>query len=365
MKKIILLLSCIFVMTSMSAQTSFQELTLEKALEQAKVENKYVFVDCYTSWCGPCKMMAEKILPLKEVGEYMNGKFVCVKFDMEKGEGRAIQQKYRVSAYPTFLILDTDGSLLHAVVGGTATGEEFLEKVKIVFDDNSAGKLATEYDRGNRNMDFLLKYIKALVKSCDLEKAQKIAQDVVVALDDVEKCSEPYWFIYANRDLSPVGSGNMVYLLKHMEQFRKGVGRKEVDSVVADLFAVQLEDILRGRNKSATLADVEAAEKMLDSYKLIGQDYLYEYIALIKAVKTENTDETLRLCKGIFPKLSDQKIAYLYFSPLTMLQYKWNNKQKKELVALTKQLIDQVEMSQLKHSLKNFADTGIPHLGAK
>ena len=51
---------------------------LEKALEQAKVENKYVFVDCYTSWCGPCKMMAEKILPLKEVGEYMNGKFVCV-----------------------------------------------------------------------------------------------------------------------------------------------------------------------------------------------------------------------------------------------------------------------------------------------
>ena len=90
-----------------------------------------------------------------------------------------------------------------------------------------------------------------------------------------------------------------------------------------------------------------------------------EYIALIKAVKTENTDETLRLCKGIFPKLSDQKIAYLYFSPLTMLQYKWDNKQKKELVALTKQLIDQVEMSQLKHSLKNFADTGIPHLGAK
>ena len=47
-------------MTSMSAQTSFQELTLEKALEQAKVENKYVFIDCYTSWCGPCKMMAER-----------------------------------------------------------------------------------------------------------------------------------------------------------------------------------------------------------------------------------------------------------------------------------------------------------------
>ena len=169
MKKIILLLSCIFVMTSMFAQTSFQDLTLEKALDQSKVENKYVFVDCYTSWCGPCKMMAEKILPLKEVGEYMNGKFVCVKFDMEKGEGRAIQQKYRVSAYPTFLILDTDGNLVHAVVGGMATGDEFLAKVKIAFDENSAGKLGVEYENGNRNMDFLMRYIKALVQSCDVE----------------------------------------------------------------------------------------------------------------------------------------------------------------------------------------------------
>ena len=124
-----------------------------------------------------------------------------------------------------------------------------------------------------------------------------------------------------------------------------------------------MEDILRGRNKNATLADVEAAGKLLDTYKLTGQQYLYDYIALIKAIKEENTDETLRLCKNIFPKMPDEKIAYLYFSPLTTLQYKWNNKQKKELVAFTKQLIDQVEMSQLKHSLKNFADFGIPHLG--
>ena len=363
MKKIILLLSCIFVMTSMFAQTSFQELTLEKALEQAKVENKYVFVDCYTSWCGPCKMMAEKILPLKEVGEYMNGKFVCVKFDMEKGEGRTIQQKYRVSAYPTFLILDTDGNLVHVVVGGTATGDEFLAKVKIAFDENSVGKGGVEYELGNLNMDFLMRYIKALVQSCDLEKARKIAQDVLVALDEEEKCSEPYWFIYENLDLSPVGSGNMMYLLKHVEQFRKGVGVEKVDSVLGNLFAIQLEDILRGRNKNATLADVEAAGKLLDTYKLTGQQYLYDYIALIKAIKEENTDETLRLCKNIFPKMPDEKIAYLYFSPLTTLQYKWNNKQKKELVAFTKQLIDQVEMSQLKHSLKNFADFGIPHLG--
>ena len=121
MKKFVLLFTCMFITVFVFAQTNFQELTLAKALEKAKIENKYVFVDCYTSWCGPCKMMAADILPLKEVGEYMNATFVSVKFDMEKGEGRDIQQKYKVSSYPTFLVLNVDGSLLHAVVGASAT----------------------------------------------------------------------------------------------------------------------------------------------------------------------------------------------------------------------------------------------------
>ena len=79
MKKFVLLFTGMLMIVSVFAQTNFQELTLEKALEKAESEHKKVFVDCYTSWCGPCKMMAEKVLPLKEVGEYMNERFVCIK----------------------------------------------------------------------------------------------------------------------------------------------------------------------------------------------------------------------------------------------------------------------------------------------
>lgn len=362
MKRFILLFTCMFVMVSVFGQTNFQELTLEKALEKAKAENKYVFVDCYTSWCGPCKMMSEKILPLQEVGEFMNKQFVCVKFDMEKGEGRDIAKKFRVTSYPTFLVLKTDGSLLHRVIGGTRTGEEFIKKVEEGLNENSIGKLEAQYMNGNRNMDFLMKYIEALVQARDVEKAKGIAQEVLVSLDDEEKCSAPYWFIYQNRELSPVGSGNMMYLLKHVDKFRQGVGVEKVDAAVAGLFETQLEDILRGRNQNATLADVESAEKLLESYHLTGQEHLNGYIALIKAVMTESTDETLRLYKEMFPKMSDEKISYLYFNPMMMLGDKWDKKQKKELVTLTKQLAEQVQISQLKHSLTNFANTGIAML---
>ncbi|MDE5612365.1 MAG: thioredoxin domain-containing protein, partial [Odoribacter sp.] len=69
------------------AQTNFQELSLEEACKKAKAENKPVFLDCYTSWCGPCKMMANNVFTLKEAGDYFNQNFVCVKTDMEKGDG--------------------------------------------------------------------------------------------------------------------------------------------------------------------------------------------------------------------------------------------------------------------------------------
>lgn len=363
MKKFVLSFTCMLLMLSVFAQTNFQKLTLDKALEQAAAENKLVFVDCYTVWCGPCKMMAEKILPLKDVGAYMNEHFVCVKFDMENGEGRNIAKKFRVTSYPTFLILKTDGSLLYRIVGGTRTGEEFLKKVQEGMNENSASNLEAQYMSGNRDMDFLMQYIEALVKARDVEKAKGIAQEVLASLDDEEKCSAPYWFIYENRELSPVGSGNMVYLLKRVDRFREGVGVEKVDAAVAGLFEMQLEDILRGRNRDATLADVEVAEKLLESYHLTGQEHLTGYIVLIKAIMTEDTNETLRLCKEMFPKMSDDKIAYLYFNPITALQDKWDKEQKKELTILTKQLAEQVEMSQLKHSLNNFAKVGISMLG--
>ena len=59
----------------------FRDISLEEALKQAKAENKLVFVDCYTPWCGPCYKMMKEVFPKKEAGDYFNSRFVCVKYD--------------------------------------------------------------------------------------------------------------------------------------------------------------------------------------------------------------------------------------------------------------------------------------------
>ncbi len=106
--------------------------TLQEALEKAKNNENginRVFLDCYTSWCGPCKFMSENVFTTKEAGDYFNNRFVNIKIDMEKGEGIDIAKKYNVRAYPTFLILDPDGKVVGRVVGGGKL-EDFTAKVE-------------------------------------------------------------------------------------------------------------------------------------------------------------------------------------------------------------------------------------------
>ena len=106
-----------------------ENMTFEQALALAKKENKLLFIDCYTSWCGPCKMMARDVFTQKIVGDYFNPKFVSLKVDMEKGEGIQLKDKFEVRAFPTFVILNGEGEILSRLVGG-GKAEEFIERVK-------------------------------------------------------------------------------------------------------------------------------------------------------------------------------------------------------------------------------------------
>ncbi len=362
MKKIVLLFVAVCLMLSLSAQTNFQNLVLDKALDKAKGEGKMVFVDCYTSWCGPCKMMAEEILPLKEVGEYMNEKFVCVKYDMEVGEGKDIAGKFHVTAYPTFLVLDGNGKLLHRVIGGTATGEEFLQKLKNGLDENSITSLETRYRNGERGVEFMVRYVQALKNYGNLEQAKTMMFDLLTSIGDRERCSVECWPIYDDPELSPVGSGNMMYFLRFANLFRQKVGNEIVDTKIGSVFENQLEDILRGRNRNVTLATVEGTEQMLKAYRLQGKDYLFDYVELIKAMLAGNSEMALLVCQKVFSSMSDEKLSYLYFQPILALKGKWNKQQKKELIGLTQELMTKTKSEVLKGSLKSFADSMIPNL---
>ena len=96
----------------------FETGKFSEILAKAKAEDKLVFMDIYATWCPPCKQMAKNVFPLEKVGNYFNKGFVNAKFDAEKGEGVALAKKYKVTAYPTLLLINSSGELVGKLVGG-------------------------------------------------------------------------------------------------------------------------------------------------------------------------------------------------------------------------------------------------------
>ena len=112
----------------------FQDLIYEEALKKAGKEGKMVFMDCYTVWCGPCKMMNERVFTQKVVGDYFKKHFIPLKVDMEKGEGIALRKKFDVNAFPTMFILDAEGNIVGKLQGARDT-DIFLKELKEILGD--------------------------------------------------------------------------------------------------------------------------------------------------------------------------------------------------------------------------------------
>lgn len=118
-KKIFFLAAIAFVVTSFgqTRTMNFETGNFASVLEKAKKENKHVFIDGYTTWCGPCKMMTKNTFTNDSVADFYNAKFVNFKLDMEKGEGPEFAKKYEVNCYPNLLILNADGKVIHRSAG--------------------------------------------------------------------------------------------------------------------------------------------------------------------------------------------------------------------------------------------------------
>jgi thioredoxin 1 len=127
MKKVEGLLAIVAValiaMTSFSSSKvgkgiEFTDMSLKKAKVKADKAEKYIFIDAYTDWCRPCKKMAATTFKDAEVAEFFNSEFINLKVEMEKNpDGVDIARKYGVNAYPTLLIIDSDGNLIKKTIG--------------------------------------------------------------------------------------------------------------------------------------------------------------------------------------------------------------------------------------------------------
>lgn len=161
MKAVFTFIFSFFTLVSFG-QIVFFEGTWQQALDEAKKQDKMIFVDCYTTWCGPCKRMTSYTFKDVEAGKYFNEKFINYKIDMEHGEGPAFGSTYPVQAYPTLKFIGPDGKIV-LEEKGYREPSQLIELGQFAFKKfDQSPKYEALYNGGDHSPETTYKYIKSL-----------------------------------------------------------------------------------------------------------------------------------------------------------------------------------------------------------
>ena len=104
-------------------------LNWDQLKSKAKKENKLIFIDCYTTWCVPCKRMDFEVYNSAKIAEYVNKKFISIRMQMDSAkndeeyvkamynQASEFKKIYKINSYPTFLFFSSDGAIVDRGMG--------------------------------------------------------------------------------------------------------------------------------------------------------------------------------------------------------------------------------------------------------
>ena len=241
----------------------FEESTFNEALKKAKDQGKLLFMDCYTTWCGPCKMMSNQVFKQKYVGDYFNQHFVNLKMDMEKGEGKDLQKRYGVSAFPTMFLLDGDGNVVYKILGGRDV-RSFMESIKRGKEQEIPYyTLKNRYDMGDRSVEVMADYFLTMSDAGEMRNAEGEARSYISTLKVPELYSKSAWMLYDNF-VNHVTDPEFRYLVNNREKFGEQLGDSVVNKKIEKVIFPMAIEYLKG---SVSLQDMVPVWNLVNTAK--------------------------------------------------------------------------------------------------
>lgn len=327
MKKIGLLFVVLVAAVAVMAQgIVFETGTWSELLAKAKETGKPVFVDVYTTWCGPCKVMSKDIFPLESVGKVYNESFVSYKLDAEKGEGVDLAKKYAVRGYPTYLYLNPDGMVFYRFMGSMPE-DAFLKRTQAALSESQDPRpisvWESEYPAHQSDTAFLRVYLK---------KRSKLSMSNVDLLDNYLKLipeSErtPEFLaeiLYSEFGNLRMGSFAFECLMKNheaMDQLKSKVVYLLIENAVSNT----VRDAARQRDESKLKAAFDVLSALPASKVSMNSDKLYMDFYRASGNRAKYYQSVVSYCntslmKTSFEPLEKQRMESVAFD---LNEYAW------------------------------------------
>jgi thioredoxin-related protein len=189
---LILLLAC----TPLFGADFFKDISFDEALKRANEQEKMVFVDFYTTWCGPCKMLDRITWKDKSVINWLEEHTIPLKIDAERQVKLA--NRYNVNSYPNLVFINADGNIRDRIPG-FVDGKRFL----------------TEAERILSNEDPLENFRKKIAagQGDDPQLRVEYARKLAMQCNHAEALKQYFWVYDNSRDVPGFGGVRNSYLL--------------------------------------------------------------------------------------------------------------------------------------------------------
>lgn len=323
MKKV-LLIAIICVMISPFTATGQEngikfrhDMKWEEVLSEAKKENKLVFVDFYTQWCGPCFNMAKTVFTLPDVGYFYNNNFISVKVDCEEPQqGVALAKKYGVKSYPTYGFIDpVTGELVHRS-SSRQSASRFIQTGRDAMNPQKRSFVLEEkYAKGDRSSELLKDYIDYNASIYKRDNVNKAFDELIAGGASLK--DSVIWNTYVEH-ISGINK-YLRYVSDNYKELCKLYGKTAVDGklrketqygdpgVIASLTAfegkdfnlkfIEINNLLRDKNyvEAASKIDELIADKNVNRQEVIDR---LKYIARVNYKPEELPDFWFEKCVG-------------------------------------------------------------------
>lgn len=274
MRIILTAITALLYITLIQAQTGvdFMHNNFKRAQKKALKENKIIFVDGYTTWCGPCKWMDSNVFEDPNVSKFFNNSFVNLKMDLEDGEGVDFALNYETTAFPTFYFLSAEGKVLHKALGAFDAQSLMDIANDALRPEKQLASFQTRHPREIKNGVFLKEYAM-LLKKLRISDSDSVVKDYLNTQTDWtgELNSK---FIFDNIGID-IDSKLFQYMLKNVNQFYEHVGAAKTDQKI-------INGIHAALGPEGTPQDVEDEIRTLlpkESQRIVDWMYLNELMS--------------------------------------------------------------------------------------
>jgi len=215
---------------SIAQGIKFHYTQLDSAQVEAKKTGKNIFIDAYTTWCGPCKHLSKNIFTLPTVGEAFNKDFINVKLNMETPQGQYLLDYQDINAYRTLLVIDGDGKLIKKIVG--APDEKTLIKwANLALHPENSEYLKTlkTFQNPPNSLDFLMTHLK----NCEneFEDTDAVIRAIQTNLSEKDLDSSNY-FNFIEQNGLPFENKLAKYYIENFNNFELKYKEKALNPLI-------------------------------------------------------------------------------------------------------------------------------------